>query len=119
MVLMMILYASLGHKIAARYKAPSIPAETLFLVCLVVTTLLYFDRFLYAAMSKESCHHATLAIFVDCSAFQDEVCGGGKRSVHAGLIHWAGRADNAALPDRKLTASTPDLQPSRLFHVSQ
>lgn len=49
MVLMMILYASLGHKIAARYKAPSIPAEKLFLVVSVVT---YFDRSLYAAMSK-------------------------------------------------------------------
>ncbi len=68
MVLMMILYASLGHKIAARYTVPSIPAENLFLVFLVVTMLLYFDRSLYAAMSKESCHHALRAIFVDCLA---------------------------------------------------
>ncbi len=68
MVLMMILYASLGHKIAARYKVPSIPAGNLFLVFFVVTTLLYFDRSLYAAMSKVSCHHALRAILAECFA---------------------------------------------------
>ena len=39
--------------------------------------------------------------------------------MHAGVIHWAGCADDAALPDRKLTASAPDLQSGRFLHVSQ
>ncbi len=53
MVLMMILYASLGHKIAARYKMPTIHAEKMFLMFLVVTALSCFDWSLYAVMSKE------------------------------------------------------------------
>ncbi len=68
MVLMMILYASLGHKIAARYKVPSILAGKLFLVFVVVTALLCFDRSLYAVMSKEFCYQVLRAIFVDCFA---------------------------------------------------
>ena len=86
---------------------------------LVVTVLLCFDRPLYAVMSSEFCYQVLHAILVDCFVLQDEVCGGGKRSMHAGVIHWAGRADDAALPDRKLTASAPDLQSGRFLHVSQ
>jgi len=65
MVLMMILYASLGHKIAARYKMPTIPAEKVFLMFLVVTAMSCFDWSLYAVMSKECCYHVLHAIFVD------------------------------------------------------
>ena len=68
MVLMMILYASLGHKIAARYKVPIVIAGKMFLVFLVVTVLLCFDRSLYAVMSKEFCNQVLRAILVECFA---------------------------------------------------